>query len=70
VRADLVLLGGVAYFVGASTLGYCLVVKHLGDIDGSGRVGDRARSGGMSYRAQGGARCGCARGEAIVAAVG
>jgi hypothetical protein len=56
VRADLVLLGGVVYFVGASTLGYCLVVEHLGNIDGSGRVGDRARSGDVSYRTQEGAR--------------
>jgi hypothetical protein len=29
VRADVVLLGGVVYFVGASTLGYCWVVKPL-----------------------------------------
>jgi hypothetical protein len=77
VRADVVLLSGVVYFVGASTLGYCLVVQHLGDIDGSGRVGDRARSGGVSYRGlmrgssyKNRRGLGCARGEAIAAAVG
>jgi hypothetical protein len=29
---DCVLLSGEVYFVGASTFGCCLVVKHLGDI--------------------------------------
>jgi hypothetical protein len=56
VGAEVVQLDGEIYFVGTSSFGYYLVVEHLGGTNGSGRIRSGARSCGVSYRAQEGAR--------------